>query len=320
MAFKRRCPYSTNANIANLFNKYVDKSSIFSWNSVIGELARSGNPVEALKAFSFMRKSLLRPNRSTFPCAIKSCSALCDLNSGKQAHQQAFIFGYGSDVFITSALVDMYAKCRQLEDARKVFDEIPCRNVVSWTSMINGYVQNDYPREALLLFKEQLAEDSGSSYEEEEECIDGVAMASILSACSRVCEKYVTQLMYGFVIKRGLDAVLVVGNTLIEAFAKCGTVEFSRKVFDNMDERDLISWNSMIAVSVQNGLAAEAIEVFRLMVTSAELECNAVTLSTVLFSCANCGALKIGKCVHDQVPSILLIDDTFSVKFWFGLL
>ncbi|XP_073145070.1 pentatricopeptide repeat-containing protein At3g26782, mitochondrial [Henckelia pumila] len=311
---RRLCLYSTtNANIANLFNKYVDKSSIFSWNSVIGELARSGNPVEALKAFSFIRNSLLiRPNRSTFPCAIKSCSALCDLNSGKQAHQQAFIFGYASDVFVTSALVDMYAKCRQLEDARKVFDEIPRRNVVSWTSMINGYVQNDYPREALLLFKDQLAEDCGSSYdEEEEECIDGVAMASILSACSRVCEKYVTQVVYGFVTKSGLDSVLVVGNTLIEAFAKCGSVEFSRKVFDDMEERDLISWNSMIAVCVQNGLAAEAIEVFRLMVTSADLEYNAVTLSTVLFSCANSGALQIGKCVHDQVIKRNLENDVY---------
>ncbi|XP_073043803.1 pentatricopeptide repeat-containing protein At3g26782, mitochondrial [Primulina eburnea] len=311
LSCKRRCLYSTNANLANLFNKYVDKSSIFSWNSIIGELARSGNPVEALKAFSFMRKSLLRPNRSTFPCAIKSCSALCDLSSGKQAHQQAFVFGYGSDVFITSALVDMYSKCGELDDARKVFDEIPRRNVVSWTSMINGYVQNDYPREALLLFKKQLAEDIESSSEEEEECIDGVAMASIFSACSRVCEKYVTQVVYGFVIKRGLDSVLVVGNTLIEAFAKCDTVEFSRKVFDDMDERDLISWNSMIAVCVQNGLAVEAIEVFRLMVTSAELEYNAVTLSTVLFSCANCGALQIGKCVHDQVIKKNLENDVY---------
>ncbi|KZV18854.1 pentatricopeptide repeat-containing protein mitochondrial-like [Dorcoceras hygrometricum] len=311
LSCKSRCLYSTYANISNLFNKYVDKSSIFSWNSIIAELARSGNPVESLKAFSFMRKSLLRPNRSTFPCAIKSCSALCDLFSGKQTHQQAFIFGYGSDIFITSALVDMYAKCGHLEDARKVFDEIPCRNVVSWTSMINGYVQNDYPREALLLFKEQLAEDGGSSSEEEEECIDGVAMASILSACSRVCEKYVTQVVYGFVIKRGFNAVLVVANTSIDAFANCGTLEFSRKVFDDMDERDLISWNSMIAVCAQNGLAAEALEVFRLMVTSAELEYNAVTLCTVLFSCAHCGVLRIGKCVHSQVMKRNLENDVY---------
>ncbi|KAK3039144.1 hypothetical protein RJ639_028890 [Escallonia herrerae] len=69
-------PHSSNPNLATLFNKYVDKTNVFSWNSVIAELARSGDSVEALRAFSSMRKLSLTPNRSTFPCAIKSCSAL----------------------------------------------------------------------------------------------------------------------------------------------------------------------------------------------------------------------------------------------------
>ncbi|KAL1536504.1 Pentatricopeptide repeat-containing protein, mitochondrial [Salvia divinorum] len=137
--------------------RYIDRSNIHSWNSIITELARSGDLIEALKAFSSLRKSDLKPNRSTFPCAIKSCSALADLSSGKQAHQQAIIFGYAFDLFVSSALIDMYSKCRKLYDARNMFDEIPHRNVVSWTSMINGYVQNDCAREALLLFKDHLA-------------------------------------------------------------------------------------------------------------------------------------------------------------------
>ncbi|KAL0438469.1 UNVERIFIED_CONTAM: Pentatricopeptide repeat-containing protein, mitochondrial [Sesamum latifolium] len=299
----RHC--STNANITTLFNKYVDKTNVFSWNSIIAELARSGDSVEALKAFSSMRKSALKPNRSTFPCAIKSCSALCDLASGKQAHQQAFVFGYGSDLFVSSALIDMYSKCGQLGDARNVFDEIPMRNVVSWTSMINGYVQNDCAREALLLFKEQLAEESGGSMEEDG-CVDGVAMVSILAACSRICEKNVTRGVHGFVIKRGLDEVLGVGNTLIDAYAKCGLVEFSKKVFDEMNEKDSISWNSMIAVCAQHGLGEEAIGVFQSMAWSAEVEYNAVTLSAVLLACAHSGALRAGMGIHTQVVKMNL--------------
>lgn len=164
--------------------------------------------------------------------------------------------------------------------------------------MINGYVQNDCAREALLLFKEQLVEEIGSSIEEEG-CVDGVAMVSVLAACSRVCEKNVTRGIHGFVIKRGLDEVLGVGNTLIDAYAKCGMVEFSRKVFDEMNEKDLISWNSMIAVCAQHGLAEEAIGVFELMVRNAEY--SAVTLSAVLLACAHSGALRIGKGIHVQV-------------------
>ncbi|KAL6524749.1 Pentatricopeptide repeat-containing protein, mitochondrial [Orobanche minor] len=306
----RRRPYSTNANITTLFNKYVDRTNVFSWNSIIAELARGGDSVEALKAFSSMRKSDLRPNRSSFPCAIKSCSALRDLISGKQAHQQVFVFGYVSDLFVSSALIDMYSKCGQLEDARNVFDEIPQRNVVSWTSMINGYVQNGCAREALLLFKEQLAEESGSMAEEEG-CVDGVTMVSILAACSRVCEKNVTRGVHGFVIKRGLDEVLGVGNTLIDAYAKCGAVEFSRKMFDAMTEKDLISWNSMIAVCAQHGLDEEAIGVFGTMVRNAEVEYNAVTLSAVLLACSHSGALRTGKALHVQVLKMYLEKNIF---------
>ncbi|KAL2529256.1 Pentatricopeptide repeat-containing protein [Forsythia ovata] len=196
--------YSTNANIITLFNKYVDKTNVFSWNSIIAELARSGDSVEALRAFSSMRKFSLKPNRSTFPCAIKSCSALCDLVSGKQSHQQALVFGYDSDLFVSSALIDMYSKCGQLKDARTMFDGITLRNVVSWTSMITGYVQNDSPHEALLLFKELLVEESVNK-EEEEVYIDAVAMVSILSACSHVSAKNTTAGVHGFAIKRGLD-------------------------------------------------------------------------------------------------------------------
>ena len=130
--------YSSNSNLATWFNKYVDKSNVHSWNSVIADLARSGDSVEALRAFFSMRKLGLSPTRSTFPCAIKSCSALCDLVSGRMSHQQAFVFGFENDLFVSSALIDMYSKCGELKDARELFDEIPLRNVVSWTSMITG--------------------------------------------------------------------------------------------------------------------------------------------------------------------------------------
>lgn len=192
----------------------------------------------------------------------------------------------------------MYAKCGHLDDARKLFDEIPQRNVVSWTSMINGYVQNDCAREALLLFKEQLVSESM----EEGGSVDGVTLVSFLAACSRACEKNVTRGVHGFVIKRGLDEVLGVGNTLIDAYAKCDMLESSRRVFEGMNERDLFSWNTMIAVFAHQGAAEEAIEVFRSMVRTAEY--NAVTLSAVFLACAHAGALRIGKGIHAQVVGL----------------
>ncbi|MBA0601208.1 pentatricopeptide repeat-containing protein At3g26782, mitochondrial [Gossypium raimondii] len=295
--------FSTNSNLTIWFNKYLDKSSVSSWNSIIADLARAGDSTQALKAFHSMRKLSLKPNRSTFPCTIKACSALLDLYSGKQTHQQALIFGYHSDLFVSSALIDMYSKCGQLRDARILFDQIPQPNIVSWTSMITGYVQNNNPRQALLLFKELLIQESENDRDvaNEHVFVDSVAIVSVLSACSRVPIKGASEGVHGMVIKKGFDGEVGVGNTLLDAYAKRGDVDLSRKVFDSMVEKDEISWNSMISVYALNGLSNEALEAFYGMVRDNNVNYNVITLSSVLLACAHSGALQVGKCVHDQV-------------------
>ncbi|KAF5189346.1 Pentatricopeptide repeat-containing protein [Thalictrum thalictroides] len=297
---------SNNNNLNTFFSQYVDKTDVYSWNSVITELARSGNSIEALRAFSSLRKLSLNPNRSTFPCAIKSCSSLFDLRSGKQTHQQALVFGFEYDLFVSSALIDMYSKCGVFNDARKLFDEIPIRNVVSWTSMVTGYVQNDNPHAALLLFKEFLREESEGSV-----FVDSVALVSVLSACSRVSKEGITKGVHGYLIKRGFERDLGVRNTLMDAYAKCGDVSVARKVFDEITLRDVVSWNSMIAIYAQTGLSMEALEVFYEMLMEREVEFNDVTLSTVLLACAHAGALQLGKCIHDQVIKLCLDENVF---------
>lgn len=217
------------------------------------------------------------------------------------------MFGFGSDLFVSSALIDMYSKCGHLNDARKLFDEIPNRNVVSWTSMIGGYVQNGYACDAICLFKELLlVEECGNGNGnvgcgEEGVLVDSVLVGCVLSACSRVCVKSVTEGVHGFVIKNGFEGCLAAGNTLMDAYAKCGEIGLSRKVFDGMEESDACSWNSLIAEYAQNGLSAEAFSVFNDMVMSSKVRYDAITLSAVLLACANSGALQIGKCIHDQV-------------------
>ncbi|KAL4577073.1 hypothetical protein LXL04_013175 [Taraxacum kok-saghyz] len=291
----------SNPNLATFFNKYVDTANVWSWNSVIADLARAGESVESLLAFSTMRKLSLTPNRSTFPCTIKSCSALSDLHSGKQTHQQALVFGFHHDVFVSSALIDMYSKCGHLDDARNLFDESPLRNVVSWTSMITGYVQNGLPNDALSLFKDFLTEENISNNEDDNVCIDSVAMVSVLAACSSTSNKSITEGVHGVVVKKGFQENTKIGNTLVDAYAKCGQVAFSRKAFNEINNKDVTTWNSMIAVCAQSGLSTQALKLFSDMIQDANVNYNAVTLSTVLLACAHSGALQVGKRVHDQV-------------------
>lgn len=192
----------------------------------------------------------------------------------------------------------MYCKCGDLRDARQMFDFMPQRNVVSWTAMIAGYVQNGNAHVALLLFKEFLCEERGN----ETGSVDPVIMVSVLSACSRLSDKGVTETVHGVVVKSGFGGDLGVGNTLMDAYAKCGKTTLSRKVFDEMAEKDVVSWNSMIAVYAQSGFSSVALEVFYGMVKDGGIFYNAVTLSALLLACAHSGTLRIGKCIHNQVP------------------
>lgn len=182
-----------------------------------------------------------------------------------------------------------------------VFDEIPQKNVVSWTSMITGYVQNGCSVDALSLFKEYLIGERESDEGDDSVRLDSVAVVSVLSACSRVSSKSITGGVHGFVRKRGFEDDLAVGNTLLDAYAKSGLLGESRKVFDGMVVRDEVSWNSIIAVYSQNGLSAEALRMFCNMVADESVCYNEVTLSAVLLACAHSGALQAGKCIHDQV-------------------
>ncbi|KAM7274998.1 hypothetical protein ACFE04_016864 [Oxalis oulophora] len=286
--------YPCTINLRTWFNKYVDKNNVSSWNSVITELARSRDSYEALLAFHSMRKLSINPNYATFPCTIKSCGALCDLRSGKQTHQQVFAFGLDSNLYVSSALIDMYSKCGELRDARQVFDEINKRkNVVSWTSIIAGYVHNDCAHEALSLFKSFMIH--------ERESVDAVAMVCVLSASARVSNKGVARALHGFVVKNGFEWDVGIADMLMTVYAKYGKVCVARKVFDGIVEKGKFSWNSMIAIYAQNGLATEAIEMFRWMLIYNNMRFDAVALSAVLLACAHSGALRAGKCIHDQV-------------------
>lgn len=281
--------------LAAHFSRVVDKASISSWNSAIADLARSGNPQEALLAFSSLRRNSLAPDRSTLPPALKSAAALPSLPSGRQLHLLALRLGLTPDLFVASSLVDMYSKCSRLADARQVFDESPNRNAVVYTSLITGYIVNSLPYKAVSMFKKLLV-DLGCGE------LDSGAMVSLLTASSRVQVKKLVGGAHGLAVKAGLEGEVSVGNTLMDAYAKGGDVGVSRKVFDGMGERDVVSWNSMVAVYAQNGLAAEALEVYTEMMRGGRgTKHNAVTLSAVLFACAHAGALQVGKCVHDQV-------------------
>lgn len=128
--------------------------NIFSWNVMIGVYANQCQGMVALELYCRMQRTGIQPDGYTFPCILKACARLTALQQGKAIHVHVLKSGFESDVFVRSALVAMYTKCRRLDDARQMFDKMSQRDAVSWNAMIRGYAQNKLCEEALKLYRE----------------------------------------------------------------------------------------------------------------------------------------------------------------------
>ncbi|KAJ7527644.1 hypothetical protein O6H91_16G064700 [Diphasiastrum complanatum] len=258
---------------------------------MIAGYAQTGLGKEALALYEQMKQEGLQPNHVTFVLLLKACANLAALEQGKQLHSEIIKRGFQSDVVVASTLVDMYAKCGCTEDARELFNNISERDVVSWTAMIAGYAQNGPAHEALALY-EQMKQAGFAP--------DKVLFVLLLKACASLAALKQGKQLHSEIIKRGFQSDVVVTSTLVDMYAKCGCTEDARELFDNMSERNVVSWTAMIAGYAQNGLAQEALALFEQMHREGTKP-NEVTYISVLSACAHSGLVDQGQYVFDSM-------------------
>eukprot|EP01018_Ginkgo_biloba_P031676 Gb_31111 [translate_table: standard] len=152
----------------------MPERNVVSWTVMISAYDSRGHAEEALTLFSQMQQTGIQPNEFTFASVLPACADLAALEQGRKIHETIIKSGFHSDVFVASALLDMYAKCGSIEDACHVFDEMPKRNVISWNAMIVGYAMHGCAKEALQLFKQM--QHLGTKP-------DHVTFVGVLSAC-----------------------------------------------------------------------------------------------------------------------------------------
>eukprot|EP01018_Ginkgo_biloba_P004457 Gb_36628 [translate_table: standard] len=131
----------------------MPRRDVFSWTVMISAYTRHGLAEESLTLFHQMQRTDIQPNHFTFASVLPACANLAALEQGTEIHEEIVRRGLQSDVFVQNALVDMYAKCGNMEEARHVFDKMHQRDVVSWTAMVTGYARNGHADEALKLFR-----------------------------------------------------------------------------------------------------------------------------------------------------------------------
>ncbi|KAI3733004.1 hypothetical protein L1987_64218 [Smallanthus sonchifolius] len=271
-------------NSQRIFEETHIKSST-TWSSVISSFAQNELPVLALRYFKKMVDHGIRPDDHILPSATKACAILSSCNVGRSVHCLALKTGYDVDVFVGSSVVDMYAKCGNIEDARKVFDEMPMRNVVSWSGMIYGYAQLGENEEALWLFKQAFFE----KFE-----VNDFTFTSVIRVCGNTTLLGLGKQLHCLCLKLSFDSSSFIGSALISMYSKCGVVELAYCVFDEIRVRNLGMWNAMLMACAQHGHTDKVFGLFKEMETSG-MTPNFITFLGTLYACSHSGFVEKGK-------------------------
>lgn len=284
--------YSRSGDVENarrLFECMPRRTSA-SWNSMIACYAHCGEFQEALTLFNRMLKDGAKPNAITITTVLSICAKTGDLSTGKRV--SALI---GEDdlenMIVCTALVEMYVKCRAIDEARQEFDRMPKRDVVAWSTMISGYAQNGRPHESLDLFERMKAANCKPNE---------VTFVGVLSACAQFGSDELGEQIGNYVESQGLPLTSYLGSALIDMYTKCGHVGRAYNVFNRMEQKVVISWNSMIRGLALNGFAEDAISLYEKMVTEG-VQPNEVTFVALLTACTHAGLVDQGMAFFEDM-------------------
>lgn len=310
----------------HLFDK-IPQPDLPTWTILISALTKHGRSLEAIQYYNdFRHKNCVEPDKLLLLSVAKACASLRDVMNAKRVHEDAIRFGFCSDVLLGNALIDMYGKCRCSEGARLVFEGMPFRDVISWTSMASCYVNCGLLREALGAFRKM-----GLNGERP----NSVTVSSILPACTDLKDLKSGREVHGFVVRNGMGGNVFVSSALVNMYASCLSIRQAQLVFDSMSRRDTVSWNVLITAyflnkecekglsvfgrmmsegvglnyaswnaviggCMQNGRTEKALEVLSRMQNSG-FKPNQITITSVLPACTNLESLRGGKQIHGYI-------------------
>ncbi|KAI3463980.1 hypothetical protein Pfo_020643 [Paulownia fortunei] len=279
---------------ASIFRDMPEKDLI-SWNTMICGYVNSGDCAQAFSLFRKMRIEDMGVDKVSFSCLLSACAAGKDFCLGRMIHGHVKATGLESDVSVGTALINMYAKCRKVESARKLFDELPKQNIEYWNAMIHAYIEDGLAREALKLLNQIKSRELEP---------DEVTILGLLMACRDTGELHHGILLHSIVESSELfKGSIVLGNALIDMYAKCGCMAKARAVFDRMPQKDVISWTSMIVGHAINGEGDKSLAAFKQMCAKKFVP-NSVTFIGVLSACDHAGLVDEGRKLYDIMHKV----------------
>lgn len=268
----------------------MERRTSASWNSMIACYAHGGEFREALTLFDRMLSEGARPNAITITSVFSICAKSGDLDTGKRVRA---LIGEEDlqNVIVHTALMEMYVKCRAIDDARREFDRMSQRDVVAWSTMIAGYAQNGRPLESLELFERMKVTDCRPNE---------VTLVGVLSACAQLGSDELVEQIGNYVENQRLPRTSYLGSALIDMYTRCGHVGRARNVFSRMEQKGVITWNSMIRGLAMNGFAEDAISLYEKMAENG-VQPNEITFVALLAACTHAGLVDQGMAFFEEM-------------------
>lgn len=277
-----KCGGLEEANVS--FDRLVSRD-VVTWGALISGYAQCGDGSSALKMFSKMQLEGLKPDQLVFSSIVKACGSLGVLGQGRLVYDQIIIAGLESDVVVGSTLIDMYTKCGSLDEAQKVFDKLPQHDVVSWGAMIAAWLEHGDTCSAFEHFDRMLME--GLVPEK-------ATMLCIIKACGSIGAFEQVRKVHDQVIRGGLESEVTIGNSIVDVYAKCGSLEEACQVFSKLPIKTVVSWGALITAYAKGGKWRLALEWFEDFKSQGIKPDDAIFLG-VLISCGHAGLLKEGR-------------------------
>ncbi|KAE8802572.1 pentatricopeptide repeat-containing protein [Hordeum vulgare] len=271
----------------------MPRRNSFAWNAAIKGLVDAGRFSEALETYRAMvDDGSVAADGFTYPPVIKACAVLGAVEQGRviRDHVEAGVARGDAtpNVFVQCALVNMFAKCGCLGEARSVFESMQEKDVVAWTAMIGGAVHAGDWLDAMCLFNRMRSEGFSA---------DSVIIATVIPACGRVKELRAGTALHGCAVRCGVADDNCVSNALVDMYCKCGCLEMADYLFRSIYFKDVVSWSTLIAGYSQNGMYHVSVSLFTEMV-AAGLKPNSNTMASILPSLSGLKLFRHGKEVH----------------------
>ncbi|XP_016491478.1 pentatricopeptide repeat-containing protein At1g11290, chloroplastic-like isoform X1 [Nicotiana tabacum] len=268
--------------------KFAEKQNVRSWTSKISNLVRENQSIEAINLFKTMLRNEHKPNYVTVLSVIRAAENL--ESTARCVHGFAIKLGFELELPIVTALVGVYSTWN-MDAALKLFNRTRYKDVILWSAMVSACVKSGEYVDAIELFRKMLSSSVEPNY---------ISIVGIVPACANLGALKVGKEIHAYSMKISFISHVNIQNSLVDMYAKCGSLKASVAVFRGIEKKDLVSWRTMIHGCVENDRFNEALSLFSQMRYCC-FEPDDSVIREVIGALSELDEIKIGQCFHSLV-------------------